>query len=167
MPSLPMQAIAVSNQASSSNAMEADIIVQISNPDGTPKANLPTNLQSDPLGGVILAPFWDFLTVIVPPSFEQALPIVQVDSFGERSTTLVRTRGQLVVGGIVEMLAGVYEVRVFPAVGLKGQRRQGLNWIAGVYVFRLSCFTFGAAKTPQNPMGIQDRGDILGELVIK
>ena len=162
---LPIQTIGSPWTAAARTTEPAYIIVQLSNPDGTPKidAELP---KANPASGVELkGSKWSFDTFQIPVGFEgTGVQAVPPKSFLDKpGTQTVRLPGQLRVtqiapafrlGDAKDPRAGSYYFTVLPMFGVAGGQKKQLPWISGHYVFRIT-YRDGA-----------NSGTALGEFVI-
>lgn len=149
---IPIQAIGNPWQAVARTSTPAYIVVQLSNPDGTPKidADLPRADAANPTAGVELkGSKWSFETFQIPQGFQaNGVQVVPPKSaFDKPTTQTVPLPGQLRVVQIAPAFrpgdkndphAGVYYFSVLPMFGFPGGQKQQLPWVSGHYIFRVT-----------------------------
>jgi hypothetical protein len=165
---LPISAVGNPWQVVARTTTPAFIIVQLSNPDGSPKidAELPKANADNPSAGVELkGSKWSFDTFQIPKGFQaRGIQTVEPATLAKKAVTqAVPLPGQLRVvqiapafreGDASDPRAGVYYFTIQPMYGFPGGQKQQLPWVSGHYVFRIT-YRDGA-----------NTGTTLGELVI-
>jgi len=149
---LPIQVVAHHDQAQARNVNSAYFVVQLLNPDGSPRVmvTLP-KLAADVTSGLELkGSNWSFQTITVPAGFEGlGVQLLRPADFFNptRLTRNVTLLGQLRLMRIApafqannpdDPLRGLYYFTVLPMYGFQGAQKKTLPWLSGEYVFRIS-----------------------------
>ena len=162
---LPIQVLGSPWTATAKTTEPAYIIVQLSNPDGTPKIDAELPKANPNVGVELKGSKWSFDTFQIPVGFEGVgfQAVAPKSFFDKPGAQTVRLPGQLRVveiapafrlGAANDPRAGTYYFTVLPMYGVTGGQKKQLPWISGHYVFRIM-YRDGT-----------NSGTALGELVI-
>jgi len=124
---LPISVIASASQAAAGNSGEAEILVHLANPDGSPKGDAKIPGLDIHGGSELKGGPWSFQTLEVPAGYKGRFNVAgRAVELGELRVTITS------VGN------GLYKLRVLPEAGLPGSIKYLMKWVSGEYLYQIS-----------------------------